>query len=782
MTYIIDNGDKIEYNSGKIKTRILNELWIMVSHNSERYSKKAKELIDNIDKLVSDVESVTKVDGITKSSIDLEIANYFASLTIKHRVYEQLAVRILATRLYKQVHALGTYEERMGDVVTNRALNYVTKINDEFPFDTYNSYLKIIHTKLDYYGISTMIGIYLTKKNNIVHETPDEMYKRVASILPNHNDQGKMYQALIDKKISVASPILFNAGTRSASMISCTLQSVGDSRELMIKSFDEISAASSDASGIGLYIGNIRSTKTNIGTTGGKAMGHVRYVKIINELAKGFDQKGKRKGSVAVYTDIWHADILDVLKLRLPNGEENLRAKDIFIGVMIPDNFYKALLTNDDYYTFCPKVLSDHNIDLSNSSNKEFEELYRHAVKLGLGTAVKPKDIWQAILHSLLESGMPYIINKDLVNKTSNHSCYGTITSSNLCAEILQYHNIEDTTANCDLGAVCVDEFISNGELDTKKLHESVALLTKYLNRVLTINKYSTSKAEEGKHQHAIAIGMVGFADALVKLGLAYDSDEAVGFGRILQANIYYAALNASCDYSKDHGVYKNFSKSNYAKGILEFDHYDDYTPVDLDWNALRKKMHSGVFNSLVVANMPTASTSFLLGKNECFEALNNNIYERENLVGKFVVLNKSLDLILDQLSDSNRQSFIYDMIDRGGSIQDIDFNVYNLDEKYKDLFKIVWEISQKWTIKHASARQKYVDQTQSMNLFLKDPDYSKLSSMLISSWTNDLKTSIYYLRTKSSNETNKRLGIDRSLKKGPSNTNNDISCIGCTV
>jgi ribonucleoside-diphosphate reductase alpha chain len=402
---------------------------------------------------------------------------------------------------------------------------------------------------------------------------------------------------------------------------------------------------------------------------------------------------------------------------------------------------------------------------------------------------------------------MPYIINIDRVNKSSNHSHYGKVVSSNLCAEIVQYHD-ENTTANCSLGAVCVDEglnlYVNFKEAYWNRIKNSVKTLVYSLNNVIQQNKYSTARAKKGGlEQKAIAIGMVGFADALVQLNMAYDSPEAVKFGRELQARIYYYAIEASCEYSQayrkyndglrvtyrsegDDSVYSGFEQSNYAKGMLEFDHFD-YTPVDLDWDALRAKMTQGMYNSLLIANMPTASTSFLLGKVECFEPFTNNIYERENLVGKFVTMNKHLNKILSYIkSESDRKAFVYEMISQGGSVQNIDWTGFGFtklqEENYKPLFKTVWEISQKAVIEHAAARQYYVDQSQSMNLFLKDPDLSKLSSMLVASYKANLKTGVYYLRTKAATETNKSLGLQRSVVRGASSNSNDITCIGCTV
>ena len=768
------NGETQPYDVNKIKRRIETQLNEYANTTWNAWVTKNKV---DIDKMVNYIDKNSIVENMTTADIDLAIASYCQNQMIYDEVYEKLAVRILATRLHKR--AALTNEEYMKRAdLTDDTRKMLSQ------FFTSDSPDLNVDFSFTYHGYSTLISIYLLKNQGEIIEMPSQLYARVACGLSNNISEAKsLYKSLVNKEISLASPVLFSAGLNNASMISCTLQTnKEDSREGMCDTFSQVAASSSDASGIGLYVGNIRSQHSYIGKSGGKAMGIVRYCKIINELGKGFDQKGKRKGSIAVYNDVYHLDIREFLKLRLPTGQENLRTRDLFLGVNIPDNFYDALLNNREYYLFCPKVLADNGVSFSDKHGKEFEEEYNRAVLLKLGTAVPAKEIWQLILNSLLESGMPYINNIDRANASSNHDVYGKVSSSNLCIEIQQYHD-KDTTANCCLGAVVIDQFVnSKGDLDETGLNLAVKSLVYALNKVIDVNKYSTDEARNGAGQRAIAIGMVGLADAFIKMELPYDSDKAMRRGAMLQRAIYLAAVKASHEYSKEYNVvYKDYSKSEYAKGNLHYKRhefepeyaYPQVNPSDVHEDYAKQ----GLANSLLIGNMPTASTSFLLGRNECFEPFTSNIYERENLVGKFVMINPHLRRLIQGFDPKVKEEVIKKIISNGGSV-DFDWVPYGFSkeesDKIKEMFRTVWEMSMKRIIDHAATRQPYVDQAQSMNLFLKEPTLGTLSSMLMYSWKKGLKTGIYYLRVKAATETNKRLGIAVN--------DNTKECLGCSV
>ncbi len=714
--------------------------------------------------------------------------------------------------LLKSCKTVKEYVEVFKDKLNEKVLKSLIKHESEIE-QKLNSFVN----RFNYLAIESIKGLYLLKEEDKI-ETPAQMYMRVCLFLFDNLDEAfEVFDSLEKQLISLASPILFNAGTKTPKMISCSLHfNKGDSRKDTMDSLVQLSGHSSDASGIGYCISNLRSSKSKFGIHNGKAHGVKKLAKVCNDLALMYNQGGKRKGSWAIYLDVWHKDIFEFLELKLNFGSEENRARDLFYAVNYPDNFWKAVEEDGDYYLFCPHDLKINGIKpFYEIYGEEFEKEYDKAVKLGLGEKVKARNILKNVTNSILECGVPYTHNIDITNKHSNHSHYGKIKSSNLCIEVMQYTD-SNTVAQCVLSAVVLQNIVKKGKVDFKLLRKAVTSIVKVLNRVIDLNEYSSIEAKSGsKAQRSIGIGVIGLADCFAKLNLIFDSQEAKKLNKEIFENIYFAALKESNNLAKikyltlmnelgakypkfdlneynDSYVwcYERFKESKYGNDTLHFDTFDDIElSIDKEeWNDLRSQIKKfGLINSLVTACMPTATTSTLFDCNECFEPFSGNIYLRRLLSGEKRVINKYLydDLVKYNICNENLLNLI--RANQDGSIQNIDFQKYGLSVKdefhLKQKYRTVWEYSQKDLIDICADRSPFIDQSQSMNLYSTKSSRDIISSMLFYSWKKGLKTGSYYVRTKAKTTANQNLGLrlnEEILPEKPKDS--PFDCVGCNV
>lgn len=712
-------------------------------------------------------------DGITTLELDELAASIAHSYTFSHPDYNKLAANLIVSRLHKEtsnnfidyINLNDKLNDKVKDIANQQhTINFIENIIDYSKDYNY-----------DYFGICQLMKSYLLKdKNGKIAERPQQMYMRVALSLGKNLQEVKIfYEYLSNQYISAATPILFNAGTKKQNLISCNLTVLaGDDINNLFKTYKDIGVSSSQASGIGLSIDNLRSSKSIIKSTGGNAHGWLGIAKIINELMNVYNQGGKRPGSCALYGSVWHKDIFNFLELKLNTGDEKLRARDIFLAVNVPDNFMRAVENDDYYYLFCPKELKDNGIDFSKVHNEKFEQEYNKAVDLGIGEKVKAVDIYKAIIKSQIETGVPYVHFIDATNRNTNHSVYGKIKQSNLCAEIVQYSD-EDTTAQCCLGSIPVQKFLnSNNTFDFDLFHKAVKVLTRMLNRVIDVNEWSTESAKKGGlEQRAIAIGIQGFANLLNKMMVSFDSPEAIQMNQLIAKGIYInSILESNMIASSENITYYKHEESPYAKG--EF-------LVDIPKSTLIIK--DGLIplaNSLFVAYMPTAGTAQIIGSSESFEPYHSNMFIREISDGyEFNIINKDLVYQLEKLGLWNDD--IKEQILRNeGSVQ----NIEEIPSNIKEVFRTVWEIPQKVLIDLSANRQRYIDQSQSLNLFLSDPTGSKVGSMLMYSFKSGLKTGMYYLRSNTKNKANANLGLKRINKPIDKPKNTLFECEGCSA
>ena len=708
-------------------------------------------------------------DGITTLELDELAASISHSFTFNHPDYSKLAANLLVSRLQKEtprnfieyVTSCDKLHNKIDDLSIAQMNLIDTKIRKERDFN------------FDYFGISQLMKSYLLKdKQGKIIETPQYMYMRVALFLGKNLDEAfEFYEYLSTQKISAATPILFNAGTKNPNMISCNLTYLkGDDINSLFETYKDIGIASSDAAGIGLCIDNLRSSESKISSTGGNAHGWLGLAKIVNELMGVYNQGGKRPGSCALYGSVWHKDIMKFLELKLFTGEEKLRARDIFLAVNIPNNFMRAVKEDRDYFLFCPKDLETHGIDLINTSNEQFEMMYNKAVELGIGKAVKASDIYKAIIKSQIETGVPYVHYIDHTNKFTNHSVYGKVKQSNLCIEIMQYSD-ENTTAQCCLGSLPVHNFYNKNGFDIIAFSKAVKVLTRFLNRVIDNNEWSTDKAKKGGlEQRAIAIGIQGFAHLLNKARISFDNELAKDINRNIAAIIYTSSIEESNRIAVEEGItYKDYDKSPYGNGKF--------------LGTFIKPLQTDLFgkiplaNSLFVAYMPTAGTAQIIGSSESFEPIHSNMFVREIADGyEFNIVNKYMVEHLDELGLWNEE-IQNEILRNRGSIQQIE----SIPDDVKSIYKTVWEIPQRLLIDYAAERQRFMDQSQSLNLYLENPVGSKVASMLMYSWEKGLKTGIYYLRSETQVKANANLGIKR-INKPDKPKNSLFDCEGCSA
>ncbi len=695
-------------------------------------------------------------DGVTTIELDNLAAETAAGLTSRHPDYAQLASRIAVSNLHKNtiksfsktIEALYNYIDPKTNLPASLIAEDVYEIvmNNAHTLDS-----SIIYDRdfgYDYFGFKTLERSYLLKMNNMVAERPQHMIMRVAvGIHKNDIDSAiRTYNLMSERWFTHATPTLFNAGTPKPQMSSCfLLQMKDDSIDGIYDTLKQCAKISQSAGGIGINIHNVRATGSYIKGTNGTSNGIIPMLKVYNETARYVDQGGgKRKGSIAVYLEPWHADIYDFLDIRKNHGKEENRARDLFTALWIPDLFMKRVEAEGDWSLMCPNECPG----LSDCHSAEFEALYtKYEAEGKFRKQIKARELWAAIIDAQIETGNPYMLFKDAANSKSNQQNLGTIKSSNLCTEIIEYTSA-DEVAVCNLASLALPRFVDEkaGTFDHNKLFEITYQATLNLNKIIDRNYYPIPEARKSNLRHRpIGLGVQGLADAFILMRFPFESDEAKKLNSEIFETIYYAALTASKDLAKVEGAYETYAGSPISKGVFQQDMWNVTPSPRWEWDTLREEiLKYGVRNSLLLAPMPTASTSQILGNNECFEPYTSNIYTRRVLSGEFVVVNKHLlrDLVKLGIWNDGLKNKI---IAANGSVQ----NIPEIPANIKELYKTVWEIKQRTIIDMAADRGAYIDQSQSLNLFIQDANFAKMSSAHFYSWKKGLKTGMYYLRTK---------------------------------
>lgn len=728
----------------------------------DKITERIKKLCYGLNELVDPVKVAMRVieglyDGVSTSELDNLAAETAASMTIAHPDYAQLAARIAISNLHSNTKK--SFSETMNEMYhyinprTNQEspllaeeVHKVIMENAEF-LDSHIIYNRDFN--YDYFGFKTLERSYLLKINGKIVERPQHMLMRVAVGI--HLDDLKSvletYDLMSKKYFTHATPTLFNAGTPKPQMSSCFLLAMqDDSIDGIYDTLKQTAKISQSAGGVGLSIHNVRATGSYIRGTNGTSNGIVPMLRVFNDTARYVDQGGgKRKGSFAIYIETWHADIFDFLDLKKNTGKEEMRARDLFFAMWTSDLFMKRVQEDSTWTLMCPNECPG----LYDVYGEEFEALYTDYEFRGKGRkTIKARELWEKILESQIETGTPYMLYKDAANRKSNQKNLGTIRSSNLCTEIMEFTS-SDEVAVCNLASISLPMFIENGAFNHQLLFDVTKRVTRNLNRVIDRNYYPVKEAENSNMRHRpIGLGVQGLADAFIMLRLPFTSDEAKTLNQEIFETLYFAACTASMEMAIEEGPYSTFKGSPMSNG--EFQHNlwgmkDEELSGRWDWASLRKEVvKNGVRNSLLVAPMPTASTSQILGNNEAFEPYTSNIYTRRVLSGEFIVVNKHLlhDLVkLGLWNDSLKQ----EIMRHNGSVQNIDI----IPQDLKELYKTVWEMSMKDIIDMSRQRGYFVDQSQSLNLFMQDANYSKLTSMHFYAWQSGLKTGMYYLRTK---------------------------------
>ena len=724
--------------------RVLKRSGELVPMKFDAVSTRIHQLSKGLSKNVDATKVAQKVfssmhDEISTQEIDSLTAEISIGMSTEEPDYEVLATRITASNIQKMApKSFASCAKRLYEagVLSDEVWEVVQRHKAELVVDPSKDFL------IGYFGLKTLEKGYLI--NGL--ETPQYMYMRVALGI-HHGDIPRVletYEYLSRGLFVHATPTLFNAGTRHPQMSSCFLLATkDDSLDGIYDTLKRCAHISKWAGGIGLHISNVRANKSPIRGTNGVSDGIVPMLRVYNATARYVNQAGKRKGSIAVYLEPWHADVMDFLELRLNQGDEESRTRDLFTALWIPDLFMRRVKAGGTWSLFCPNKAPG----LTNVFGKEFDELYERYEREGLANkTVQALDVWGAILKSQTETGTPYMLYKDSCNQKSNQKNLGVIKSSNLCTEIIEYTD-PDEVAVCNLGSLALPAFVKDRVFDFKLFHKTVRILTRNLNIVIDRNFYPIPEAQKSNMRHRpIGLGVQGLADVFLLCGYPFDSSNAAKMNIEIFETMYHAALTESCELAREQGTYETFAGSPASKGILQFDMWD--RPIfsgNLDWNQLRKDIEKhGLRNSLLVAPMPTASTSQILGNNECIEPYTTNIYLRRTLAGEFVVTNKHLVRELTRLGLWSREMKDR-LIRNGGSVQGIP----EIPQETRELFKTVWEIKQKVLIDQARDRGCFIDQSQSLNLFVENPTASKLSSMHMYSWEQGLKTGMYYLRSK---------------------------------
>lgn len=743
MFVIKRDGRKQEVKFDKITARIQKLCYGLDAH------------VDPVMVAVKVIEGI--YDGVSTSELDNLAAEVAAMLTTQHPDYSLLASRIAISNLQKNTN-------KSFSQTIEVLYHYVDANTGKSPLISEEVYLivkknaelldaAIIYDRdfsYDYFGFKTLERSYLLKMNQKIVERPQHMLMRVSVGIHKEDIPSAIetYHLMSEKWFTHATPTLYNAGTPNPQMSSCFLLQVKqDSIEGIFDTLKDCAKISQAAGGIGVSIHNVRATGSYIRGTGGISNGILPMLRVYNDTARYVDQGGgKRKGSFAIYLEPWHADIHSFLDLRKNTGKEELRTRDLFTALWIPDLFMKRIEENGTWSLFCPNEAPG----LSDCWGEEFETLYKRYEEEGRARkVVKAQELWFRILDSQIETGTPYILYKDACNRKSNQQNLGTIKCSNLCAEILEF-TAPDEVAVCNLASLALPRFVINGKFDHQKLFEITQVLTRNLNRIIDGNSYPVPEARKSNMRHRpIGIGVQGLADVFILLRMAFDSEAARALNRKIFETIYFGAMTASKELAKEEGKYSTYEGSPVSQGIFQYDMWGVTPGPRWDWKRLKEEvMEVGVRNSLLIALMPTASTSQILGNNECFEAYTQNIYSRRVLSGEFIVVNKYLMKELVKLGLWNEE-MKQKIFASNGSIQQI----LEIPEKVREIYKTVWEIKQKAIIDMAADRGAFICQTQSLNLFIENPSFSKLTSMHFYAWKQGLKTGMYYLRTKAASE-----------------------------
>lgn len=697
-------------------------------------------------------------DGISTTKIDELSAEQCASMASIHPDYNVLAGRITVSNHHKnttdsfvnsmtQLYSYQDKHHKHSPLVSQELYDAVVAYPSELEamVDYERDYL------IDYFGFKTLERAYLMKINKVTVERPQHMWLRVA-IGIHGKDLVKVketYDLMSQKYFTHATPTLFNAGTPHPQLSSCFLLAMeDDSMEGIYNTLKECAMISKWAGGIGLHIHNVRASGSHIRGTNGQSSGIVPMLRVYNNTAKFVDQGGKRNGSFAIYLEPWHADIEDFLQMRKNHGDEELKARDLFYALWIPDLFMERVKADGKWTLMCP----DECPGLADVYGDDFNELYTNYETSGKGRkTIKARELWFQVMDAQMETGTPYLCYKDAANKKSNQQNVGTIKSSNLCSEIIEYSD-KDESAVCNLASLALPAFVNTSNpdasfIDYDKLHEVTKVVTYNLNKVIDVNYYPTEKTRRSNMRHRpIGIGVQGLADVFMLMNVTFASDEAKLINKRIFETIYHAAVESSCEIAEKDGPYESFAGSPASKGLLQFDLWSidpSASEQRYDWNALKQKIKQvGLRNSLLLAPMPTASTSQILGYNECIEPITSNIYNRRTLAGEFILANKYLmkDLIkLDLWNEKIKNN----IISNHGSVQHIDV----IPQEIRNKYKTVWEIPMRTLIDMAADRGAFICQSQSLNLWLEDPNYNTLTSMHFYSWSKGLKTGIYYLR-----------------------------------
>lgn len=719
-------------------------------------------------------------DGVTTIELDNLAAEIAASLTTKHPDYAILAARIAISNLHKVTSkSFSNTMKRLYTYLDPKTGENASLISKE-TYEVIRKHAALLDSSIiydrdfnyDYFGFKTLERSYLLKLDGKIVERPQQMLMRVAIGIHGHDIEAAIetYNLMSEKWFTHATPTLFNAGTPKPQLSSCFLLTMKeDSIEGIYDTLKQCAKISQSAGGIGLSIHNIRATGSYIKGTNGSSNGIIPMLRVFNDTARYVDQGGgKRKGAFAVYLEPWHADIFEWLDLKKNHGKEELRARDLFYALWTPDLFMKRVEENGEWSLFCPNEAPG----LGDSHGKEFEALYEKYEREGRARKiVKAQELWFAVLESQIETGTPYMLYKDHANKKSNQKNLGTIKSSNLCTEIIEY-TAPDEVAVCNLASIALPKFIENGRFNHEKLYEITKVATRNLNKIIDVNYYPVEEAKNSNMRHRpIGLGVQGLADVFISLRMPFDSDEARRLNEDIFETIYFGAMTASNELAKIDGPYSTYKGSPVSKGIFQFDMWG-VTPRSgrWDWESLKIEVKKhGVRNSLLVAPMPTASTSQILGNNECFEPYTSNIYTRRVLSGEFVVVNKHLLKDLIQLGLWNER-MKNKLIEANGSVQQIP----EIPQNIKDIYKTVWEIKQKVLIDMSADRGAYICQSQSFNVHMPDPNFGKLTSMHFYAWKKGLKTGMYYLRTKAAADAIK-FTVDKEALKAPAETDENL-------
>ena len=727
----------------------------------DKITDRIKKLCYGLNDMVDAVKVAMRVieglyDGVSTSELDNLAAETAASMTIAHPDYAQLAARIAISNLHSNTKK--SFSDTMNDM-----FNYVNPRNGQYAPLLSEEVHKVIMDNAavldshiiynrdfnyDYFGFKTLERSYLLKINGKIVERPQHMLMRVSVgiHLDDLTSVIETYDLMSKKFFTHATPTLFNAGTPKPQMSSCFLLAMqDDSIDGIYDTLKQTAKISQSAGGIGLSIHNVRATGSYIRGTNGTSNGIVPMLRVFNDTARYVDQGGgKRKGSFAIYIETWHADIFEFLDLKKNTGKEEMRARDLFFAMWTSDLFMKRV-QEDSYWTLmCPNECPG----LYDVYGDDFEKMYTDYEKAGKGRkTIKAHELWEKILESQIETGTPYMLYKDAANRKSNQKNLGTIRSSNLCTEIMEYTS-KDEIAVCNLASLSLPMFVEDKKFNHEMLYTVTKRVTRNLNKVIDRNYYPVQEAENSNMRHRpVGLGVQGLADAFIMLRLPFTSDQAKKLNQEIFETLYFAAVTASMEMAKEEGPYSTFEGSPMSQGEFQFNMWgmkDEELSGRWDWASLRKEvMEHGVRNSLLVAPMPTASTSQILGNNEAFEPYTSNIYTRRVLSGEFIVVNKHLlhDLVERGLWTETLKQ---ELMRNNGSVQALD-----IPQDLKELYKTVWEMSMKDIIDMSRQRGYFVDQSQSLNLFMQNANYSKLTSMHFYAWQSGLKTGMYYLRTK---------------------------------